>query len=127
MPQHVYRHVPAVCAEAGCGAVAVYLRRCRQHQLLQPARSEKRVIARLRAEIIRRDGERCAVCGATERLEVHHHNGDPSNNRLSNAELRCRRHHPRGEAHQRLLAARRSQSQSPLTLSALRSFKMGDR
>lgn len=49
---------------------------------------------RLRAQAIRRDGG-CVVCGATERLEVHHvipaAEGGP--NVLANLETRCSRHH----------------------------------
>lgn len=35
----------------------------------------------------------CAVCGCKERLELHHINGDPSDNRLENLQILCINHH----------------------------------
>jgi 5-methylcytosine-specific restriction endonuclease McrA len=35
------------------------------------------------------DGRRCTVCGATEDLEVHHRDGDPSNDALDNLRSLC--------------------------------------
>ena len=35
----------------------------------------------------------CAVCGCKERLELHHINGDSSDNRLKNLQLLCINHH----------------------------------
>jgi len=35
----------------------------------------------------------CAVCGRKERLELHHINGDSSDNRLENLQLLCINHH----------------------------------
>jgi 5-methylcytosine-specific restriction endonuclease McrA len=52
---------------------------------------------RLRQTIIERDDGRCVVCGVTERLEVHHIDGNPKNDDPSNLETRCRKHNPRGE------------------------------
>jgi hypothetical protein len=42
------------------------------------------VIARLRRVLVDKSGERCVVCGAIQRLEVHHRDGNPSHNELSN-------------------------------------------
>jgi hypothetical protein len=49
-----------------------------------------------RAAAQRRDGFRCVRCGLTNRrtkLEVHHIDGNPLNNDLSNLETLCVRHH----------------------------------
>jgi 5-methylcytosine-specific restriction endonuclease McrA len=49
-----------------------------------------------RAAAQRRDGFRCVRCGLTNRktkLEVHHIDGDPFNNDLSNLETLCQIHH----------------------------------
>ena len=35
----------------------------------------------------------CAVCGKKERLELHHINGNPSDNRLENLQILCIEHH----------------------------------
>lgn len=35
----------------------------------------------------------CAICGCKERLELHHINGDPSDNRLENLQILCINHH----------------------------------
>ena len=35
----------------------------------------------------------CAVCGCKERLELHHINGDSSDNRLENLQILCINHH----------------------------------
>ena len=51
--------------------------------------------SRLRAKILERDGYACRVCGSDLELEVHHVNGDPSDNRTQNLETRCRQHNPR--------------------------------
>jgi hypothetical protein len=36
------------------------------------------------------------VCGSSERLEIHHRNGDWRDNRMENLETRCATHNPRG-------------------------------
>ena len=53
----------------------------------------------LKQGVLRRDGYRCTHvengvrCTATEQLEVHHVDGDPSNNRLENLTTLCAWHH----------------------------------
>ncbi len=51
----------------------------------QGSRAEQRVIARLHRLLVDKSGERCVVCSAIQRLEVHH-DGNPSHNELSNLE-----------------------------------------
>ena len=49
--------------------------------------------ARLRRAILDRDGWQCQRCGMYGRLEVHHRDGDPSNNTPDNLTTYCRRCH----------------------------------
>ena len=105
MPQYRYRYAKSACAEPGCPNVARYRNgRCKAHQHPRGERADKRVIAALRAQLVARDGERCAVCDATERLEVHHLDGNAMHNTLDNVELRCVPHNPRGADSTRLAA-----------------------
>jgi hypothetical protein len=100
---------PGTCAEPGCAGVPIAKGRCRQHLVWpkrNPDRADGRTIRRLRDRLARRDGYRCrhpdaspATCTRGEfPLEVHHLNGDVTDNRLEVLELRCRRHNPRGPA-----------------------------
>jgi hypothetical protein len=100
---------PGTCAEPGCPNVPVAMGRCREHLTWpkrNPARADDRTIRKLRDRLVHRDGYRCRHPEASERsctrddwpLEVHHLNGDPSDDRLDNLELHCRRHNPRGGA-----------------------------
>jgi len=36
---------------------------------------------------------KCAICGTNDRLELHHINGNPSDNRLENLQILCINHH----------------------------------
>lgn len=38
-------------------------------------------------------GNKCARCGSTERLHIHHKDVNPENNDVSNLELLCTHHH----------------------------------
>ena len=55
--------------------------------------------ARVRRAVLNRDNWRCQRCGRYGRLEVHHVDGDPSNNTPDNLTTYCRgchiRHHAR--------------------------------
>jgi len=37
--------------------------------------------------------ERCEICGSEEEIEIHHKDGDPTNNSLENLVPLCREHH----------------------------------
>jgi len=62
----------------------------------QTAKSNARNKAR---RLLERSGreKKCAVCGIRDKLEVHHKNGNPFDNRLSNLEWRCPKHNARGK------------------------------
>lgn len=76
------------------------------HKNAEPQRQRTRTDEwkRIKVRIKKRDGYRCRVCGVTqeqllkvgERLEVHHLNGDPTDNRLVNLATVCPDHNPRG-------------------------------
>jgi hypothetical protein len=53
--------------------------------------------AKLREQILDRDGHRCTIRGSTEQLEIHHVNGW-RDNRHEALEVRCFAHNPRGSA-----------------------------
>jgi hypothetical protein len=95
------------CSTPGCPGIPIAKGYCREHLVWpkrDPRRADGRTIARLRDRLVRRDGYRCADPDASERtctradypLEVHHLDGDVTNDALDNLELRCRRHNPRG-------------------------------
>lgn len=43
-----------------------------------------------RSKILDRDERQCQDCGSTHNLEIHHIDGDPSNNHPSNAKTVCK-------------------------------------
>lgn len=118
-----YKHANSVCAEAGCWRIAVARGRCREHQLPRAPRVNARVIARLRRQLIAKYGERCAICGVTERLEVHHLDGNAMHNTLANVELRCLPHNPRGADTTRLAA--KYQREPAMRAELAERYRMG--
>ena len=54
--------------------------------------------AALRRFVLDRDDWRCSTCGRYGRLEVHHVDGDPSNNTHDNLQTLCRSCHIRHHA-----------------------------
>lgn len=46
-----------------------------------------------RPKCLEAKGEECVICGAEENIEVHHIDGDRTNNDLSNLEPICNPHH----------------------------------
>jgi hypothetical protein len=102
-----HAYAKSVCAEVGCWRHAVKRGRCAVHfywPKRNPLRADGRTIRKLRDRLARKHGYRCVHPDASERtctrgdfpLEVHHLDGDVTNNALDNLELRCRRHNPRG-------------------------------
>ena len=72
-----------------------------RRQQLGLRRGSTRQWRKTREQVLRRDGYACRVCGVSSnfsgaRLEVHHVDGDPKNDRLWNLEVRCFAHNPRG-------------------------------
>lgn len=61
------------------------------------SRDAYRIRPALYKSILARDYHRCTVCNTTERLEIHHKDGDFRNNDPDNLETRCITHNPRDE------------------------------
>lgn len=78
--------------------------RCVKHEKEHAVKSENtgqngvRRDQRLRRKVIARDGGMCVVCQYSEALEVHHIDGNPRNNAMTNLETRCQTCHLEAEA-----------------------------
>lgn len=100
------------CAEQGCGAlIPIGQRRCFRHRHLEDRRRDRSrrmrgrrtgsttAWRRLREQVLKAYGHQCAAtkdgvrCGETERLEVHHLDGDQANDAISNLVPLCHEHH----------------------------------
>lgn len=82
-------------------------RRRRKAEGSTGARGSTRQWRELRVKVLRRDGYACTYCGSSEDLEIHHMDGDSSNNNLYNLVSVCRRHHQ--ELSERQAADKRKQ------------------
>jgi len=103
-------HVCPKCSRLhnGKGRCSTCARPARQGtSLYNSARWQK-----LRAIVRARDGA-CVRCGTTERLSVHHRNGDHTDNRMENLETLCLRCH--GETDGGKAAGRFSDKRDPPT------------
>ena len=75
----------------GCSGVPIYRGRCPAHvqwQGLTPRQRGRALIER-RDRIMRARGRTCQQCGDGGRLELHHVDGDPSNDAPDNLMLLC--------------------------------------
>lgn len=54
---------------------------------------ERGNISELKESALQRDGNKCAVCGDSDHLEMHHIDGVRSNNHISNLVILCEFHH----------------------------------
>jgi 5-methylcytosine-specific restriction endonuclease McrA len=90
-----------VCPSCRSIIRAADYRRHRQAHRQRPTRQANgrsgstRAWRQLRAQIIARDGGRCRGCGTTERLEIHHRDGDWRNDDPANLVTLCVDCHPR--------------------------------
>ena len=115
---------PTACAPKPGAGVSPWLGAdAGRHQLPRAPRVNARVIARLRRQLIAKYGERCAICGVTERLEVHHLDGNAMHNTLANVELRCLPHNPRGADTTRLAA--KYQREPAMRAELAERYRMG--
>jgi hypothetical protein len=95
---------PGTCAEPGCVGVPVHRGRCKRHAhwpQRNPVRMDGHTTKRRRARLAREQRGRCARCGrriAHGTGELHHVNGDPSNDARSNLVLVHAACNPRGPA-----------------------------
>ena len=102
---------PGTCAEPGCAGVPVAKGRCRAH-LIWPKRNPARRLdghatKRHRAWLAREQRGRCARCGRRVPPgtgELHHVDGDPSNDAPANLVLVHAACNPRGQAKLKLAA-----------------------
>ena len=79
------------CSEPGCPDAPVYRGRCYLHTRWNPPtpRQRGRALMARRRRIMRNRGPYCQQCGGHGPLELHHKDGDVSNDRLDNLELLC--------------------------------------
>jgi 5-methylcytosine-specific restriction endonuclease McrA len=88
------KRAPGTCAEPGCADAPVYRGRCSTHvQWNTSPRQRGRALMARRNRIARTRGRRCHRCGAPPTpghpLELHHIDGNPTNDHLANLELLC--------------------------------------
>jgi hypothetical protein len=104
-PGMALTRAPGVCLEPGCAGVPVYRGRCKQHARWPPRNPARGLdgheTKRRRARLEREQRGRCARCRRPiphGTGELHHRDGDPSNDAHSNLELVHAGCNPRGPA-----------------------------
>ena len=62
-----------------------------QESLLEPQEGDvtKPSLREIREQVFFRDNIQCQICGDSERLEIHHKNGENSDNRIENMIVLC--------------------------------------
>ena len=81
---------------SACNVVMPANQYAKHRRLHHERRGSTTAWRKLRQLVLARDHHRCVVCGATDRLEIHHLDGDWRNNDPGNLEVRCLAHNPRG-------------------------------
>jgi 5-methylcytosine-specific restriction endonuclease McrA len=87
------QRAPGTCSQPGCAGIPLYRGRCLEHAQWNayPERQRGRILQRRRARLIHTRGARCQRCRRTHvELELHHLDGDASNDDDRNLELLCR-------------------------------------
>jgi HNH endonuclease len=97
------KRAAGTCNQPGCANVPVYRGRCILHvewSGLTP-RQRGRALVERRHRIMRARGRVCEQCGEPPPLELHHRDGDTSNDRPANLQLLCLSCHREATAWQR--------------------------
>jgi 5-methylcytosine-specific restriction endonuclease McrA len=108
------------CADPDCGElVPKGTDRCKLHRRDNRARRKREGLTgkrgstarwrRIRARVLRRDHNRCQRCGNERELEVHHKDGNPTNNAMWNLVTLCGYCHRLAEAAKKAAIERREQ------------------
>jgi len=86
------KRAPATCSTPGCPGIPLYRGACLEHAVwnANTERQRGRILQRRRARLIRWRGNRCERCRrAGIPLELHHRDGNTSNDADTNLELLC--------------------------------------
>jgi 5-methylcytosine-specific restriction endonuclease McrA len=86
------KRAPGSCNQPGCPNAPIYRGRCAEHvrwNNLSP-RQRGRALMAQRERALRAGGKRCQQCAAPPPLELHHRDGDVTNNQPDNLRLLCR-------------------------------------
>ena len=97
------KRAPGTCNQPGCPNVPIYRGRCPEHvqwNSLSP-RQRGRALIQQRDRLMRSRGRRCQQCDGPPPLELHHVDGDVTNNDPANCRMLC--HHCHLEATPRQL------------------------
>jgi hypothetical protein len=84
------KRAPGTCSTPGCAGVPVYRGQCPAHvQWHNGQRERGRRLMRRRARLTRERGARCELCRRPGPLELHHLDGNPTNDEDRNLRLVC--------------------------------------
>ena len=98
------KRAPGTCNVDGCAGIPIYRGRCPLHvqwQGLSPRQRGRALVAR-RDRILRARGRTCQQCGDGGRLELHHLDGDTTNDDPTNLRLLCHDCHVEANREQQL-------------------------
>jgi len=106
------KRAAGTCNQPGCAGIPIYRGRCPVHVQwagLSP-RQRGRALVERRERILRSRGRTCQQCAGPPPLELHHADGDPSNDAPSNLRVLCR------DCHAAATERQRTEPPSQLTL-----------